>query len=107
MKKDNFLAELSSIIESRKTSAPESSYTASLLNKGSHKCAKKFGEEAYEFGLALVSEGDEEVKGEAADVIYHLLVALAARDIPFDAVIETLKARTHQSGLQEKAGRGM
>lgn len=101
----HFLDELNALIQSRKSASAESSYTASLLHKGKEKCAKKFGEEAIEFALAMVSEDDEALIGEAGDVLYHLLVALAARDVEFSAVINILKSRTHQSGHAEKASR--
>lgn len=84
----------------------ETSYTAKLLAKGPAKCAKKLGEEAVELVLALVNEGDEAVASEAADVLYHLIVALRARGITLDEIGAALAARQGMSGLEEKASRG-
>lgn len=81
------------------------SYTASLLAKGPNKIAKKLIEEAGELGLALAGEGDAEVAGEAADVLYHLLVGLQARGISLGAVAKVLAEREGLSGLEEKARR--
>ena len=81
---------------------PEASYTAKLLAKGTGKCAKKFGEEAVELALALVSESDEAVASEAGDVLYHLMVALRARGISLDEVGAALAPRQAMSGLEEK-----
>ena len=68
-------------------------------------CAKKFGEEAIETVLAAVGEDRERLIQEASDLIYHLLVLLAAREITLDEVEAALAARTNQSGLEEKATR--
>ena len=103
--KYDFLADLAALIESRKQASSQSSYTASLLHQGSGKCAQKFGEEAVEFAMAMVSESDDNITNEAADVLYHLLVALSAKNIPFDHVINVLQARTALSGHEEKAQR--
>lgn len=82
-----------------------SSYTAKLLSMGPPKTAKKLGEEAVELAIALTSEGDDEVAGETADLIFHLFVALRSRGITLDQIAETLKARQGLSGLAEKAAR--
>jgi phosphoribosyl-ATP pyrophosphohydrolase len=81
------------------------SYTRSLLDKGARHCARKFGEEAIEFTIAAVAEDDDAVRAEAADVLYHLLVALRARGIGLSDVLAVLENRTRQSGLEEKAAR--
>ncbi|MEM9738918.1 MAG: phosphoribosyl-ATP diphosphatase [Pseudomonadota bacterium] len=99
------LDHLAQTIDARAGTDPEASYTAKLLNKGSHKCAKKLGEEAVELALALVSETDDAVAGEAADLLYHLMVALRARGIALDTVGQALAARQGQSGHEEKASR--
>ena len=62
--------------------AAKSSYTRSLLDKGSRGAAKKFGEEATESVIAAVSEEEDALPAEAADVLYHLLVVLKAREVP-------------------------
>jgi phosphoribosyl-ATP pyrophosphohydrolase len=83
----------------------EASYTRRLLDGGVEHCARKFGEEAIETVLAAVAEDRERLIAEAADVIYHLLVVLAARGIALADVEAELGARTQQSGLAEKASR--
>jgi phosphoribosyl-ATP pyrophosphohydrolase len=81
------------------------SYTRTLLDKGIAHCAKKLGEEGVEVVIAAVSEDRARLAGEAADLIYHLLVVLHARGIPLSAVEAILAERTRQSGLEEKAAR--
>jgi phosphoribosyl-ATP pyrophosphohydrolase len=81
------------------------SYTRKLLDRGVVHCAKKLGEEAVEAALAAVSENKTRLIGEAADVLYHLLVVLHARGVALDEVEAELGARTRQSGLDEKAAR--
>ena len=83
----------------------ESSYTARLLAKGPLKCAKKLIEEAGELGLAVAAESDGDVAGEAADVIYHMFVALRSRGVSLEAVGKALIDRQGMSGLEEKAAR--
>ena len=101
------LADLADIVAKRAANAdPASSYTARLLADGVDRCARKFGEEAVETVVAALKQDDAALTGEAADVLYHLLVLLKARGISLDAVMRELEARTRQSGLQEKAGRG-
>ena len=92
------------IIERAKAPAAES-YTRKLLDKGAAQCAKKFGEEAIEAVLAAVSEERDRVTAEAADVLYHLLVMLHARDITLAEVEALLETRAKKSGLEEKASR--
>lgn len=103
---DFTLTDLERIIAARTDEAAETSYTASLLHKGPLKCAEKFGEEAVELILALAAQDDKAVTDEAADLLYHLMVALKARNVPLSAVLETLQGRTAQSGHAEKAARG-
>ncbi|MEM7774815.1 MAG: phosphoribosyl-ATP diphosphatase [Pseudomonadota bacterium] len=101
----NVLQELVETIHERRAAATGTSYTKQLIEKGTLKCAKKVGEEAVEVALAAVAEDDDAVAGEAADLIYHLLVLLEARDIPFDAVLTKLADRKGRSGIAEKASR--
>lgn len=101
----DILKELDAVIRARKGAAPESSYTASLFAKGEKKCAEKFGEEAVEAVIAAVAQDAEALKGEAADVLYHLLVLLAARDVPLADVLAVLHGRMGTSGHAEKAAR--
>jgi phosphoribosyl-ATP pyrophosphohydrolase len=100
------LAELDAIIH-RRAAAPEAqSYTAKLLAGGPDKAAKKLGEEAVEAVIAAVTGDREGLTKEAADVLYHLLVVLKKADVPLQAVMAELEARTAQGGLAEKAARG-
>ncbi|WP_300031637.1 phosphoribosyl-ATP diphosphatase [uncultured Roseobacter sp.] len=99
------LQDLFDTIEARKTADPDSSWTAQLLAKGAEKCAEKFGEEAVEAIIEAVKGDRAALTSEAADVLYHLLVMLAARDVTLDAVMAELSHRQEQSGLQEKASR--
>jgi phosphoribosyl-ATP pyrophosphohydrolase len=99
------LETLAEIVARRAQADAQSSYTRSLLDKGVARCAKKFGEEATEAVIAAVAEDDAALTGEAADVLYHLLVVLRAREIPLAAVMAELERRTAQSGHAEKAAR--
>jgi len=99
------LDRLAATIEARKSADPDSSWTAKLLAKGPEKCAEKFGEEAIEAIIAAVKNDRENLTNEAADVLYHLLVMLAARDIPLADVLAELDRREGTSGIAEKAAR--
>ena len=89
------LRELFAVIEDRKESLPEDSYTASLLTheKGENAALEKFGEEATEFLLAAKDGDRDELAHEGADVVYHMLVALAQHDVDADALLDELEAR--------------
>lgn len=100
------LDKLAATIEARKSADPDSSWTAKLLAKGPEKCAEKFGEEAIEAIIAAARNDRENLTYEAADVIYHLLVMLAARDVPLADVLAELERREGTSGIAEKASRG-
>jgi len=91
------IGELGRVIASRITASPESSYTARLLAKGPDQVLKKIGEEATEVVLAAKSESDERLAEEAADLLYHLMVAMAQRKVPFVRVLEVLRARRRGS----------
>lgn len=99
------LADLAAIVSARAADDPDTSYTAKLIRRGIGKCAQKLGEEAVETAIAAVQENREDVRKEAADLLYHLLVVLEASQVPLETVLEELAARTHQSGLAEKAAR--
>lgn len=101
----NGIARLAATIESRKGADPSESWTAQLLAKGPEKCAEKFGEEAIEAIIEAVKGDRARLVSEAADVLYHLLVMLAARDVSLQDVLAELDRREGQSGLAEKAGR--
>lgn len=100
------LDRLAATVQARKGADPESSWTAKLLSKGPEKCAEKFGEEAVEAIIEAVKGDREKLTAEAADVLYHLLVMLAARDVTLDQVMTELERREGTSGLAEKAARG-
>ena len=102
---DEILHTLAGIIQERRQASSEKSYTKSLLEKGPEHIARKFGEEAVELVIALCSESDKDVRGEAADVLYHLMVGLESRDIAVSDVLEELKGRMGMSGIEEKARR--
>ena len=97
------LHRLAATIAARKGGDPESSWTAKLLAKGPEKCAEKFGEEAVEVIIEAVKGDREKLTAEAADVLYHLLVMLAARDVTLEQVLAELARREGTSGIAEKA----
>ena len=99
------LEELNARVADRSGASPDESYTAKLLADGIDRCARKFGEEAIEAVVAAVSKDKSGLAGEAADVIYHLLVLLRAGGVSLDDVMAQLERRTRQSGLAEKAAR--
>ncbi len=101
----NILDQLFATIQSRKTADPDSSWTAKLLAKGPEKCAEKFGEEAIEAIIEAVKGDRAALTSEAADVLYHLLVMLASRDVALGDVLAELDRRQGTSGLDEKAAR--
>lgn len=99
------LAELEKRIAERTQATAETSYTKSLIDKGVAHCAKKLGEEAFETAMAAVQEDKGRLISEAADLVYHLLVVLKARDVTLAEVEAELAKRTAQSGHDEKASR--
>ena len=99
------LDDLYATILARESADPSSSWTAQLLAKGPEKCAEKFGEEAVEAIIEAVKDDKAGLTSEAADVLYHLLVMLAARDVPLTDVLDELARRQSQSGIAEKASR--
>ncbi len=102
---DNALTRLAATIDARRGADPKESWTAQLLAKGPEKCAEKFGEEAVEAIIEAVKGDRARLTSEAADVLYHLLVMLAARDVSLDAVLAELEQRESRSGIAEKAAR--
>lgn len=99
------IADLEQRIVERAKSTADVSYTRKLLDRGPVQCAKKFGEEAVEAVIAATGEDRTALIGEAADVLYHLLVMLHARGVTLADVESTLETRTKKSGLEEKAAR--
>lgn len=99
------LKRLAETIAARKSADPDTSWTAKLLAEGPEKAAEKFGEEAVEAIIEAVKGDRARLTGEAADVLYHLLVMLTACDVSLDDVLAELERREGRSGLEEKAGR--
>ena len=99
------LERLAATIEARRGADPDGSWTAKLLSKGPEKCAEKFGEEAVEAIIEAVKGDRDKLTSEAADVLYHLLVMLAARDVTLEDVLAELARREGTSGIAEKAAR--
>jgi len=91
----NFLKHLESIIQERKNTPSDTSYTSSLFKKGINKVAQKVGEEAVELVIEAKDENRDLFLGEAADLLYHYLVLLTAKDFELEDVITVLKER-HQ-----------
>ena len=99
------LSQLEAIVATRAASSDPNSYTAKLARRGLPKVAQKLGEEAVETVIAALAEDEAALKGEVADLLYHLLVLLHLKGVPLSDVMAELQARTARTGLEEKAGR--
>jgi len=88
-----FLEALASIVHARREADPKYSYVARLLASGPLKAAQKVGEEGVEVALAVAAQDDAALTEEAADLVFHLLVALESRGVALSEVVETLRAR--------------
>ncbi|MDP4538743.1 phosphoribosyl-ATP diphosphatase [Qipengyuania sp. DY56-A-20] len=99
------LTRLETTIAQRRGADPSSSYVAQLQARGMPVIARKLGEEAVETVVAALSGDDEELVGEAADLLFHLLVLLGEKDIALAQVLAELDRREGLSGLDEKASR--
>jgi phosphoribosyl-ATP pyrophosphohydrolase len=99
------LESLEGVIASRKGGDPDRSYTSRLLAGGVDASGAKVTEEAGELVAAAGNESDDRVVSEAADLVYHMLVLLAARDLALVQVEDELARRFGISGLEEKASR--
>ncbi|MEM7701479.1 MAG: phosphoribosyl-ATP diphosphatase [Pseudomonadota bacterium] len=99
------LERLEQTIAARRAASPDESYVAKLNAKGLPKIAQKVGEEATEVVIAAVSGSNEELVGESADLLFHLLVLLNAKGVSLDHVLAELDRREGLSGLDEKAAR--
>jgi len=88
-----FLAQLQRVVEQRDRDRPPGSYTTQLLNEGTRRIAQKLGEEGVETALAATTGDETELCNEAADLLFHLLVLLQSRNLPFERVIATLRER--------------
>lgn len=100
------LTRLAATVEQRKGADPDTSWTAKLFAKGPEKCAEKFGEEAVEAIIEAVKGDRAKLTAEAADVMFHLLVMCAARDVSLADIEAELARREGTSGIAEKASRG-
>jgi len=89
----DFLATLEGIIVDRRSTPAAGSYTTELFAAGTQRIAQKVGEEAVEVALASCHDDREETAGEAADLLYHLLVLLANQKIPLADVVSVLRSR--------------
>ncbi len=99
------LHDLFETIQARKAEGGTESWTAKLLAKGPEKCAEKFGEEAIEAIIEAIKDDKVALRSEAADVLYHLFVMLAARDVSLAEVEDVLAQRVGTSGIAERASR--
>lgn len=99
------LARLEATIAARRSADPSSSYVARLHAKGLGKISQKLGEEAVETVIAALSEDRDSLVGEAADLLFHLMVLLGAKDVSLAEVMGELDRREGTSGIAEKAAR--
>ena len=99
------LARLEAVLEARKASDAKASYVKSLYEAGSAKIGEKLVEEATELARAVAGEADDRVVSEAADVLFHVMVALQSRGLGIEAVLQELDRRTGTSGHDEKRAR--
>ena len=89
----DFLGKLDALVASRERERPEGSYTTSLFEAGVRRCAQKVGEEGVDTALAAVAQDDAALVGEAADLVFHLMVTLRARGLSLEDVRSELKRR--------------
>lgn len=93
-----FLGELGRLVEQRQRGRPAGSYTTRLFDAGTRRIAQKVGEEGVETALAAVAQDQDALLGEAADLVFHLLVLLRDRGLGLDALAQTLQARHQPRG---------
>jgi|TARA_R100001015_G_C4478645_1_gene59851 phosphoribosyl-ATP pyrophosphohydrolase/phosphoribosyl-AMP cyclohydrolase len=98
-----FLIELEELLYDRKNEMPSGSYTTSMYKKGIDKIAQKVGEEAVETVIASKNKKNKETINEAADLIFHLMLLLAEKEIPLHKVIKKLRKR-HDHGSHKHIG---
>ena len=99
------LSRLAATIAARRDADPATSWVAKLHQRGVPVIARKLGEEAVEAVVAALSGSREELVGEAADVLFHLLVLLDAKGVPLAEVLAELERREGTCGIAEKAAR--
>ena len=88
-----FLGALDALVAQRERERPAGSYTTTLFDKGTRRIAQKVGEEGVETALAGVAQGDEELLGESADLLFHLIVLLRARGLSLGDAVAVLEQR--------------
>ncbi|RNC84567.1 MAG: phosphoribosyl-ATP diphosphatase [Balneola sp.] len=98
-----FLRELEDLLYERKDEMPKGSYTTTMFRKGLDKIAQKVGEEAVETVIASKNKGKKETIEEASDLLFHLMLLLAEKKIPFHKVVKTLRKR-HDKGNHKHIG---
>ncbi|MDZ4140045.1 MAG: phosphoribosyl-ATP diphosphatase [Erythrobacter sp.] len=101
----DILSRLEAAIAERRHASPDESYVAKLHDKGLSKIAQKLGEEATEAVIAALAGDEVDLVEEAADLLFHLLVMLGAREVKLAAVLAELERREGTSGITEKASR--
>ena len=99
------LSRLAETIAARRAADPETSWVARLHAKGVPAIARKLGEEALETVIAALGDSREELIGEAADTLFHLLVLLDAKGVSLAEVLAELDRREGRSGIDEKSAR--
>ncbi|MCW1382650.1 phosphoribosyl-ATP diphosphatase [Novosphingobium sp. KCTC 2891] len=102
---DDTLFRLEATIAERRAGDPGASYVAKLHAKGIGKVAQKVGEEATEVVIAALSGNAHDLTGEAADLLFHLLVLLGEKDVALADVLAELRRREGTSGIAEKQSR--
>ncbi len=102
---DDILTRLMAVLESRKGAEPESSYVASLYDRGLDTILKKIGEESAETIIAAKSGDKQQIVYETADLWFHSLVLLAQQNLTAQQVLDELERRFGLSGIEEKASR--
>ncbi len=98
-----FFRELEDLLYERKDEMPKGSYTTTMFRKGLDKIAQKVGEEAVETVIASKNKGKKETIEEASDLLFHLMLLLAQKQIPFHKVVKTLRKR-HEKGNHKHIG---
>lgn len=89
----DFIQKLEHLLQEREISRPENNYATSLFNEGISRIAQKVGEEGVEVALAAIEKNNEEICGEVADLMFHVLVLLKAKNLSFSEIIKVLKMR--------------
>jgi len=89
----NFLGQLDALLQQRFEQRPQGSYSSQLFNQGTRRIAQKVGEEGVETALAAVVQDDDALLGEAADLLFHLMALLRARNLTLHEAVAVLEQR--------------